>query len=103
MIYSANETRCEIPEHRTYNVPMESPGQTKRRFAKRLRHYRKKAGFSKAAPFAREVNIERGTYSTYETGRALPRYDNLMRMCSRLGITPDDLFLPDREPVSESA
>lgn len=70
-------------------------------FGKQLRYYRRRAGFKSGASFAREMGILPVTYATYERGHAEPNYATLMRMCDRLGVTPNDLFfaLPDQKQV----
>jgi transcriptional regulator with XRE-family HTH domain len=71
-------------------------------FGKRLKHHRLRAGYSSAAKFGEEMGILPVTYRTYEAGKAEPGFDTLLRICRRLGITPNDLFSPADLPRDTS-
>ena len=61
-------------------------------FQERLRYYREKAGFKKAKDFAEEIKIPYSTYLSYENAGKEPKYETLVKIADKLGITTDELL-----------
>lgn len=60
-------------------------------FAKRLRYYRKLAGFKQAKDFAKALGVKYSTYTPYEQGRE-PNYELLCRIAGLLHVSTDELL-----------
>lgn len=61
-------------------------------FQERLRKYREAAGYESAKDFAMELGIPYSSYMAYENKKREPKYDVLMEIADKLGITIDDLL-----------
>ena len=61
-------------------------------FGKTLKAAREQAGYSSAQKFAEMLGIEAATYRYYERGGSEPGLETLLRICTALGITMNDLF-----------
>lgn len=61
-------------------------------FQDNLRHYREKAGFKKAKDFAEEIGVLYNTYKGYESQNKEPKYETLVKIADKLGITTDELL-----------
>ena len=61
-------------------------------FAQELHKARIRAGFRFAAGFADAVGLEPHTYRKYERGDCRPNFEVLVRICDKMGITPNDLL-----------
>ena len=61
-------------------------------FQERLRYYREKAGFKKAKDFAEEIGVLYNTYKGYESQNKEPKYETLVKIADKLGITTDELL-----------
>jgi transcriptional regulator with XRE-family HTH domain len=57
----------------------------------RLRHFRKKAGYTNYEVFAYENKISRPQYGKYEAGANI-QLDTLMRVLKALGISLEEFF-----------
>lgn len=53
------------------------------------------------AELARQCGIAERTFGGYCIGKRAPEYETLLRMCSRLGVTPNDLLLEKDGDLSE--
>ncbi len=67
-------------------------GNMMKSFGRKLRNARLRKGYSSAEAFATMLRINPPTYRTYERGAAEPGFDNLIRICMALGITPNELL-----------
>ena len=67
-------------------------------FARALRTQRKKAGLSQAA-LCSVIDVDRRTYSNWETARYWPSARWLPLIAEALGCTIEDLFLPAEAAV----
>ena len=67
-------------------------------FGRELRKARVCAGYGSAEQFAKKLAIEPHTYRKYERGETHPNFETLTRICTDLGVTPNDL-LPDAAKV----
>ena len=62
------------------------------RFAQRLRAIRIPRGFKTARSFAEALEIDENRYTRYERAEVEPDLQLLMKICSLLGATPNDLL-----------
>ena len=60
-------------------------------FAENLRRYRKVCGLTQAQ-VARRIQVDRTTYTKYESGAVEPSIATLRTLCDVLQVTPNDLF-----------
>lgn len=61
-------------------------------FAKRLKALRIPRGFSTARSFANALEIDENRYTRYERAEVEPDLSLLVKMCSLLDVTPNDLL-----------
>ncbi len=61
-------------------------------FAKRLKALRIPRGFSTARSFANALEIDENRYTRYERAEVEPDLSLLVKMCSLLAVTPNDLL-----------
>ena len=61
-------------------------------FQKRLRYYREKAGYKTARKFSEEIGVLYNTYKGYESQNKEPKYETLVKIADKLGITADELL-----------
>ncbi len=61
-------------------------------FAKRLKALRIPRGFSTARSFANALDIDENRYTRYERAEVEPDLSLLVKMCSLLSVTPNDLL-----------
>lgn len=61
-------------------------------FQERLRKYREAAGYESAKDFAMELGIPYSSYMAYENKKREPKYDVLMEIADKLGVTIDELL-----------
>ena len=61
-------------------------------FQKRLRYYREKAGYKTARKFSEEIKIPYSTYLSYENAGKEPKYETLIKIANKLGISTDELL-----------
>ncbi len=61
-------------------------------FQENLKYYRERAGYKSAKDFAKELGIVYQTYMGYENKNAEPKYDLLIRIADKLGVTTDELL-----------
>jgi transcriptional regulator with XRE-family HTH domain len=66
-------------------------------FAKRLRERARLLELSDAE-IARRAGLAERRYGHYVRGTREPDYATLLRICSVLNVTPNDLLIPDRSP-----
>lgn len=72
----------------------------KKEFPKRLKQARIEKGKTQKE-MAIELNIERPSYVTYETGKTYPKFENLMKIAEILEISIDYLVgLKDNKKVN---
>lgn len=71
--------------------------QMMKSFGRKLRNARLREGYTSAEAFATMLDINPPTYRTYERGEAEPGFANLLRICSALKITPNDLLPVPRQ------
>jgi transcriptional regulator with XRE-family HTH domain len=64
-------------------------------FAKRLKSFRIPRGYTTARSFAVALEIDENRYTRYERAEVEPDLTLLMRMCTLLGVTPNDLLDAD--------
>ena len=62
------------------------------RFAQRLRSIRIPRGYKTARSFAEALDIDENRYTRYERAEVEPDLQLLMRICTLLGATPNDLL-----------
>jgi len=62
--------------------------------AKRLKHFRKKAGYSSAEKFSYQNNINRAQYGKYEAGMDI-RFSTLIKILKALKTNPAEFFGED--------
>lgn len=62
------------------------------RFAQRLRAIRIPRGYKTARSFANALDIDENRYTRYERAEVEPDLQLLMKMCTLLGATPNDLL-----------
>ncbi len=65
-------------------------------FARRLRELRAARGFRTARSLARTLDIDENRYTRYERAEVEPDLELLMRICSVLNATPNDLLGADK-------
>lgn len=70
-------------------------------FQERLRKYRTEAGYKSAKDFADELGIPYPSYMAYENKQREPKYDVLMKMADKLGVTMDELLGYDLKQSAE--
>jgi transcriptional regulator with XRE-family HTH domain len=63
-------------------------------FSQRLRGYRLLGGYETAREFSRAIDEDENTYSKWERGVNLPGVVQIMRICWKLEISPNDLLWP---------
>ena len=63
------------------------------KFAERLKRGRE-AKYESAEQFAHALDLSPHAYRKYERGHSEPNFETLTRICTLLGLTPNDLF-PD--------
>ncbi len=68
------------------------PPPTRTAFARRLRELRIPRGFRTARKLAQALGIDENRYTRYERAEVEPDLTMLMRICSTLEISPNDLF-----------
>ena len=61
-------------------------------FQKRLRYYREKAGYSTVKGFSEKIGMPYSTYLSYENAGKEPKYETLVKIADKLGITTDELL-----------
>ena len=61
-------------------------------FARRLRELRIPKGFRTARSLAKALSIDENRYTRYERAEVEPDLDLLLRICGKLGVTPNDLL-----------
>ena len=61
-------------------------------FQERLRKYREAAGYESAKDFAMELGIPYSSYMAYENKKREPKYNVLMEIADKLGVTIDELL-----------
>lgn len=61
-------------------------------FQDNLRHYREKAGYKKQTDFAKAIGLPYTTYLNYEKAGREPKYETLVKIADKLGITTDELL-----------
>ena len=66
-------------------------------FSDRLKQIARERGLS-GAQMARLCDISERTYANYSTGHRQPDFETLVRICGRLGVTPNDLLLDGYRP-----
>lgn len=76
----------------TMSKPSDEPSAERTRFARRLRAIRVPRGFKTARGFAEELGIHENRYTRYERAEVEPDLGLLMKICSVLKITPNDLL-----------
>lgn len=65
----------------------------KKVFADRLKTARVMAGWDTAQAFATYFRVPGPRYRHWEAGDALPRALDLVRLCTKLHVTPNDLLM----------
>ena len=66
--------------------------QARARFAKRLKAIRVPRGYRTARSFAEALSIDENRYTRYERGEVEPSLDLILKICSLLNATPNDLL-----------
>ena len=61
-------------------------------FQDNLRYYREKAGYKKQTDFAKAIDLPYTTYLNYEKAGREPKYETLIKIADKLGITTDELL-----------
>ena len=73
------------------------------RLSKRLKSLRQARGFKTARSFASKLDIHENRYTRYERAEVEPDLELLVKFCSVLRITPNDLLSETIELASEPA
>lgn len=73
------------------------------RLSKRLKSLRQARGFKTARSFAIQLDIHENRYTRYERAEVEPDLELLVKFCSILQITPNDLLSETIEMASEPA
>ena len=73
------------------------------RLSKRLKSLRQARGFKTARSFASKLDIHENRYTRYERAEVEPDLELLVKFCSILQITPNDLLSETIEMASEPA
>ncbi len=73
------------------------------RLSKRLKSLRQARGFKTARSFANKLDIHENRYTRYERAEVEPDLELLVKFCSVLHITPNDLLSETIELASEPA
>jgi transcriptional regulator with XRE-family HTH domain len=68
-------------------------------FASRLKAARLSRGYLSARQFARAIGIDENRYTRYERGEIEPGFAILLRICTALGTTPNELLLESGKAV----
>ena len=68
------------------------PSEVRARFALRLKSFRQSAGFKTARSFAEALELDENRYTRYERGEVEPNLANICKMCSVLGVEPNQLL-----------
>ncbi|WP_187774827.1 helix-turn-helix domain-containing protein [Pedobacter sp. BS3] len=63
-------------------------------FSKNLQNFRKVWGMSQDR-LAKHLNVKRSAVGAYEEGRALPRFDQMLRISNKLGFDIETLLTKD--------
>jgi transcriptional regulator with XRE-family HTH domain len=66
--------------------------EVRARFGLRLKGFRQSAGFKTARAFAEALELDENRYTRYERGEVEPNLANICRMCSVLGVEPNELL-----------
>ena len=66
-------------------------------FSDRLKIIARERGLS-IAQMARICEISERTYANYSSGSRQPDFETLIRICARLGVTPNDVLLNGYKP-----
>lgn len=66
-------------------------------FSDRLKLIARERGLS-GPQMARICDISERTYANYASGHRQPDFETLLRICGRLGVTPNDLLLNGYQP-----
>ena len=66
-------------------------------FSDRLKQIARERGLS-VAQMARICEISERTYANYSSGSRQPDFETLLRICGRLGVTPNQLLLDGYQP-----
>ena len=53
------------------------------------------------AEVARRCGIEERTYANYCTGKREPDLETILRICQKMGVTPNDLLLQEDAPQEQ--
>ena len=61
-------------------------------FQERLRYYREKKGYKTAKEFSEAIRIPYSRYLNYENKGQEPKYETLVKIADKLGITTDELL-----------
>jgi transcriptional regulator with XRE-family HTH domain len=83
------------------------PPPARAHFAARLKDLRSARGYKTARSFARALGIDENRYTRYERAEVEPHLTLIMRMCTALDISPNELLAPDelgkiRDPGADS-
>ena len=70
-------------------------------FQERLRKHRTEAGYKSAKDFAMELGIPYSSYMAYENKKREPKYDVLMKMADKLGVTMDEILGYEQKQSAE--
>jgi transcriptional regulator with XRE-family HTH domain len=76
-------------------APDSSRPQARMDFAHRLRELRIARGFRTARSLAKALGIDENRYTRYERAEVEPDLDLIRRMCTVIGVTPNDLLGSD--------
>ena len=90
--------KLHIVKHMTENASRECI-----RLSKRLKSIRQARGFKTARSFASKLEIHENRYTRYERAEVEPDLELLVKFCSILKITPNDLLSETIEMASEPA
>jgi DNA-binding XRE family transcriptional regulator len=68
------------------------PSELRVRFGLHLKGLRQSAGFRTARSFAQALGLDENLYTRYERGEIEPNLTSICKICSVLGVEPNDLF-----------
>ncbi len=71
--------------------PAKAEKEYLKKLGERLKHYRKKAGFSNYEYFAYEHNFSRPQYGKYEAGANI-QFNTLMKILKALNVSFEEFF-----------